>query len=101
MDWNWARNNALAVTHGWKPEISFLLDRWAGYDEAIFLYVLGLGSLQSPLPKENYRAYTESFQWKNLYRVTFLYAGPLFIHHFPQVWLYQRGVQEEDGNVVC
>jgi hypothetical protein len=95
VDWNWARNHELTVTHGWKPETGFLLYRWAGYDEALLLYILGLGALHSPLPKESYRAYTENFQWKSLYGYNFLYAGPLFIHHFPQVWMDLRGLQDD------
>jgi len=94
VDWNWARNHEWTVTHGWKPETGFLPYRWAGYDEAMLLYIFGLGSLTSPLPKESYRAYTANFQWKSLYGYTFLYAGPLFIHHFPQVWVDLRGVQD-------
>ena len=94
IDWNWARNHEWTVTHGWKPETGFLPYRWAGYDEALLLYVLGLGSPTSPLPKESYPAYTANFQWKSLYGYNFLYAGPLFIHHFPQVWMDLRGVQD-------
>jgi len=51
--------------------------------------------MSSPLPIDSYRAYTENFQWKNLYGYKFFYAGPLFIHHFPQVWLDLRGLQDD------
>ncbi len=95
VNWNWAQNQQLTVTHGWKPETGFLSYRWAGYDEALLLYVLGLGSTTSPLQKESYLAYTANFQWKSLYGYTFLYAGPLFIHHFPQIWMDLHGVQDE------
>jgi len=37
VDWEWARNGDLAVTHGWKPERGFLRFRWEGYSEAILL----------------------------------------------------------------
>lgn len=43
-DWQWAQNGGATVTHGWKPESGFLPCRWEGYDEALLLYVLGLGS---------------------------------------------------------
>jgi len=51
-DWNWARNDGVTVTHGWKPESGFLRYRWQGYDEAMILYLLGLGSPTHPLPHE-------------------------------------------------
>ena len=50
VDWQWAQNGGLTVTHGWKPESGFLPYRWEGYDEALLLYVLGLGSPTHPLP---------------------------------------------------
>src|SRR5437764_8159693 len=49
-DWRWAQNGALKVAHGWKPERGFLKYRWEGYNEALLLYVLGLGSPTYPLP---------------------------------------------------
>ena len=44
VDWQWAQNGGLTVAHGWTPERGFLRYRWEGYNEAILLYVLGLGS---------------------------------------------------------
>jgi hypothetical protein len=95
VDWNWARNGQWTVTHGWKPETGFLPYRWEGYDESLLLYMLGLGSPAAALPGGSYLAFTRSFQWKTLYGQRFLYAGPLFVHHFPQIWMDLRGIQDE------
>ncbi len=62
-DWNWAQNGGVTVSMGWNPESGFLPYRWQGYDEALFLYLLGLGSPTHPLPKESYAA------WASTYRV--------------------------------
>ncbi len=94
-DWKWAQNHGAAVTHGWKPRFGFLKYRWQGYNEALLIYVLGLGSPSHPLPKESYKAWTASFQWKSLYGQKFLYAGPLFIHQLAQAWLDLRGIQDD------
>ena len=56
VDWRWALNGGRAVAHGWKPESGFLKYRWAGYNEALILYVLGLGSPTHALPAESYAA---------------------------------------------
>ncbi|HKM55825.1 MAG TPA: glucoamylase family protein, partial [Isosphaeraceae bacterium] len=56
VDWRWAQNGGATVTHGWKPESGFLPYRWQGYDEALLLYVLGLGSPTFSLPQESYAA---------------------------------------------
>ena len=49
-DWQWMQNGAAAVSHGWTPEKGFLRYRWHGYDEALIVYLLGLGSPTHPLP---------------------------------------------------
>jgi hypothetical protein len=94
VDWRWAQNGAAAVSHGWTPETGFLPYRWEGYSEALLLYVLGLASPTHPLPSSSYRAWTESFRWKKLYGIEFLYAGPLFIHQLSHVWLDLRGIRD-------
>jgi len=94
-DWQWAQNGALKVSHGWKPETGFLRYRWEGYSEALLLYVLGLGSPTHPLPAESYRAWTETYRWKKLYGIEFLYGGPLFIHQLSHIWLDFRGIQDD------
>ena len=93
-DWNWARNGKATVTHGWKPESGFLRYRWEGYDEAMLLYVLGLGSPTHPLPEESYRAWLSTYLWKKVYDHEFLYAGPLFIHQLSHLWIDFRGIQD-------
>ena len=94
VDWNWARNGGATVTHGWKPESGFISYRWEGYDEALLLYALGLGSPTHPLPEESYRAWQSTFLWKEVHGREFLYAGPLFIHQLSHVWIDFRGIQD-------
>ncbi len=93
-DWRWAQNGGLTVTHGWKPERGFLRYRWEGYDEALVLYVLGLGSPTYPLPEESYAAWTSTYEWRSSYGYDYLYAGPLFTHQISHVWIDFRGIQD-------
>jgi hypothetical protein len=94
VDWQWAQNGGLTVAHGWTPERGFLRFRWAGYSEAILLYVLGLGSPTLPLSDGSYEAWTRTYRWKKLYGQEYLYAGPLFIHQLSHVWIDFRGIQD-------
>jgi hypothetical protein len=93
-DWRWALNGGAAVAHGWRPETGFLPWRYNGYDEALILYVLGLGSPTHPLPKKSYAEWAATYQWKEIYGSEMLYAGPLFIHQLPQIWLALRGIRD-------
>lgn len=94
-DWHWARNGALTVTLGWKPETGFIKYRWTGYSEALILYILALASPTFPLAAESYRAWTRTYKWKSLYGHELLYAGPLFIHQLSHMWIDFRGIQDE------
>ncbi|MFZ2235770.1 MAG: glucoamylase family protein [Dokdonella sp.] len=94
VDWQWACNGGATLTHGWKPKRGFLPYRWQGYDEALLLYVLGLGSPTHPLPAQSYSAWISSYEWKEIGGYEFLYAGPLFIHQYSHCWLDLRGIQD-------
>ena len=94
VDWRWAQNGGATVAHAWTPEAGFAKHRWEGYNEALILYVLGLGSPTHPLTKDSYRAWTATYRWKKLYGHEFLYGGPLFMHQLSHVFLDFRGIQD-------
>lgn len=93
-DWRWAMGGTDAVALGWSPEDGFLPYQWRGYNEAMILYVMGLGSPTHPLPAASYARWTAGFRWRKLYGHELLYAGPLFIHQFSQLWLDLAGLQD-------
>ena len=97
-DWQWAQNGEETVTHGWKPESGFLPYRWEGYDEALLLYVLGLGSPTHPLPAQSYAAWAATYHWQQIGEHSggqdYLYAGPLFTHQLSHIWIDFRGIQD-------
>ena len=93
-DWQWAQNHGATVTHGWKPESGFLDYRWEGYDEALLLYILGLGSPTFPLPESAYEAWVATYRWEHCYGFEYLYAGPLFTHQLSHIWVDFRGIQD-------
>jgi len=93
-DWQWMQNGKATVSHGWTPDKGFLTYRWEGYDEALIIYLLGLGSPTHPLPKESYAAWASTYKWKKTYGIEFLYAGPLFIHQLSHAWIDFRGIQD-------
>lgn len=93
-DWQWAQNHGTTVTHGWRPENGFLNYRWEGYDEALLLYVLGLGSPTHPLSEASYAGWTSTYRWERRYGQEYLYAGPLFTHQLSHVWVDFRGIQD-------
>ncbi|MEP6994489.1 MAG: glucoamylase family protein [Acidobacteriota bacterium] len=93
-DWKWAQNRGRAVSHGWTPERGFIPFRWKGYNEALLLYVLGLGSPDHPLPRTSYTAWAATYEWKRISGHEFLYAGPLFTHQLSHIWIDFRGIRD-------
>jgi hypothetical protein len=94
VDWRWALNRRATVTHGWKSGRGFLKYRWEGYDEALMLYVLGLGSPTFPLPKESYDAWLSTYAWRKIYGHELVHAGPLFVHQMSHLWIDFRGIRD-------
>jgi hypothetical protein len=94
VDWRWAQDGGATVTHGWKPESGFLRYRWEGYDEALVLYVLGLGSPTHPLPVASYEAWASTYEWRTIYDTSYLHSGPLFTHQLSHLWLDLCGIQD-------
>ena len=94
IDWRWAQDGGDTMRQGWKPECGFLHYGWEGYSEAILLYVLALGSPTHPVSDDCYKAWTATYQWENLYGHDYLYAGPLFVHHFSHAWIDLRDIRD-------
>lgn len=93
-NWPWAQNEGVTLTHGWKPESGFLRYRWEGYDEALLLYMLALGSPTHPLSESSYAAWGSTYRWQQRYGYDYLYAGPLFTHQLSHMWIDFRGIQD-------
>ncbi|HWX03268.1 glucoamylase family protein [Collimonas sp.] len=93
-DWAWAQDGGGAVSMGWKPESGFLPNRWNGYDEALLLYVLGLGSPSHPLAPDSYGDWAAAYQWQQSYGMEYVYAGSLFTHQLSHIWVDFRGIQD-------
>ena len=94
VDWQWMQAGGPAVCHGWKPRSGFLPWHWLGYDEALILYALGLGSPTHPLTNGAYEAWTSAYQWRRVEGIECLHAGPLFIHQMSHIWIDFRGIRD-------
>jgi hypothetical protein len=94
VDWSWLSEDTSLLPHGWTPEFGFLPYRWDYYSEMMMIYLLGLGSLQHPLPTQAWSA------WK---RLKFEYDGiryigsfaPVFVHQYSQAWFDFRNKRDQ------
>ena len=93
-DWRWAQAGATSLSQGWLPEVGFLHYGWEGYNEALLIYILGLGSPTHPLTPDIFAGWTRTYQWERMAGLDVLYSGPLFTHLFPHTWLDLRGIRD-------
>ena len=51
-----------AISHGWRPETGYLRFDWRGYNEAILVYILALGSPTFAVEDEAWDAWTQTYK---------------------------------------
>ena len=97
VDWRWAQPNAPAISHGWPPEEGFLEYDWRGYNEAMLVYLLALGSPTFPVTGEAWKEWTSTYdsEWRTLFGQQYLNFSPLFGHQYTHVWMDFRAIQDD------
>lgn len=97
VDWQWSQNRPPVISHGWRPETGFLRFDWRGYNEALLVYILALGSPTFPVEKDAWDAWTATYDdhWGKFYGQEYLSFGPMFGHQYSHVWIDFRGIQDE------
>ena len=94
VDWRWAMARPPRVSMGWKPEIGFITADWKGYNEAMLLYILGLGSPTHPLDPAAWRAWSSTNNWRRYRGQAHVNFTPLFGHQYSHVWIDFRGIRD-------
>ena len=96
VDWTWAQARPPAISHGWKPEQGFLDFDWLGYNEAMLVYILALGSPTHAVAPEAWLAWIAPYkrQWGTFFGQEHLSFPPLFGHQYTHVWVDFRGIQD-------
>ncbi|MEK6373374.1 MAG: glucoamylase family protein [Acidobacteriota bacterium] len=94
-DWQWAQARPPAVSMGWYPEKGLHDWDWRGYNEAMILYILALGSPTHPVEPSAWTEYTKTYKWGTFYGQPHLLFGPLFGHQYSHVWIDFRGIQDD------
>ena len=94
VDWRWAQIRQPAISHGWTPESLFLDYDWRGYNEAMILYVLALGSPTHRVASNAWDEWGRGYAqfWGTVEGRRYLAFTPLFGHQYSHVWLDFRGI---------
>jgi hypothetical protein len=96
VDWTWAQPRPPAVALAWTPEEGFSGMDWRGYNEAMLVYLLALGSPTHAIAPNAWSQWTSTYdrQWGKLYDQTYLSFAPAFGHQYTHVWVDFRGIRD-------
>ena len=97
VDWTWFQQRKPLVSMGWHPERGFIDHDWKGYNEAMLLYVLALGSPTHPVQPDAWEAWTRTYpaSWGVFQGQEYLAFAPQFGHQYSHVWIDFRGIRDE------
>ena len=94
VEWTWMQVRGDQLCHGWYPATGFMPYDWRGYNEAMILYILALGSPTYAVSEAAWSEWTSAYAWQTYYGYTFVAAPSLFVHQYPHVWIDFRGIQD-------
>ncbi len=94
VDWRWAQPRPPLIAMGWKPEEGFHHLDWRGYNEAMIVYLLALGSPTFPIDSAAWTGWTSTYQWGEFHGQAHLGFAPLFGHQYSHIWVDFRGIRD-------
>jgi len=100
VDFKWMQNLGTGIKMGWKPEGGFGgFGQWMGYNEAMILYILAIGS---PIPERAtaasaWNTWTFLYNYNTQYGYTYILFPPLFGHQYTHCWVDFRNIQDKFG----
>jgi len=97
VEWSWMQPRPPLITMSWRPEHdrAFGNHEYRGYNEAMILYILALGSPTHPIDARVWDAYTSTYHWGDFYGQEHVNFGPLFGHQYSHIWIDFRDIQDD------
>ena len=94
VEWDTFQRESPLVTMSWRPDRGFGAPAYKGYDEAMILYLLALGSPTHPIRTDAWAAFTSTYTWGAFYGYEHVNFAPLFGHQYSHVWVDFRGIRD-------
>ena len=109
VEWDWMMNDSVSMWMGWHPENvsvpfsqpasyadhGFIPAEWKGYNEAMVLLIMAIGSPTHPIKKEAWDQWCSTYTWENFEGEENVQFDPLFGHQYSHVWIDFRGIQDD------
>jgi hypothetical protein len=95
VNWNWMMDEKTTMSMGWKPEAGFIEASWKGYNEAMILLIMALGSPTYPISDNSWDVWTSTYLWEDFEGHEHVNFGPLFGHQYSHAFIDFRGIQDD------
>lgn len=97
-EWNWFFNDSNGLLYmKWTPG-GGLEGSWEGYNEAMILYLLAIGSPTHPILTTSWTSWADSYEWGAYYGYPVLTCPALFTHQYSHCWVDFRGKKDSHAN---
>lgn len=94
VNWTFMANGTEGVQTAWYPETGFSGNDWTGYNEAMILYCLGLGTATTPLPASAWSVWTNGYNWITNFGQQYVFYPPLFTYEYSHCWIDFRHIAD-------
>ncbi|MCY7409623.1 MAG: hypothetical protein LH473_05065 [Chitinophagales bacterium] len=94
VEWDWAMNGNKTMSMGWHPESGFIDSQWQGYNEAMILLVLALGSPTHTIAAESWNEWTKTYDWASYQGVEYINFAPLFAYQYSHMYIDFKGIKD-------
>lgn len=94
VEWTYMMDDANSMSMGYHPEKGFIPAKWNGYNEAMILLLMAMGSPTHPIKADAWTKWCDSYEWENFEGQENLQFDPLFGHQYSHVWIDFKGIQD-------
>jgi len=94
VEWDWAMNGKPTMSMGWHPESGFIASQWTGYNEAMVLLIMAMGSPTHPIPASSWEEWCKTYDWATYQGQEHVNFDPLFGHQYSQMYIDFRGIKD-------
>ncbi|MCB0685866.1 MAG: Tat pathway signal protein [Saprospiraceae bacterium] len=95
VEWDWMYVNDGKLSMGWRPERGYIPSSWDGYNEAMILLIMALGSPTHPIADDAWKGWTSTYEWGTFQGRDYLQFSPLFGHQYSHMYIDFRGIQDD------
>lgn len=94
VEWDWMMKDNGVMSMGWHPEKGFIESEWAGYNEAMVLLIMAMGSPTHPIADDAWKKWCQTYVVDSFYGYHNVQFDPLFGHQYSHIWIDFRGIRD-------